>query len=152
MKNIINKFVFLMILLIVVILATNCGVNENHHLETNRNLWKSKQIKNYRYVFDLFAFSNNAGKPVLIEVRDGKETKMECVKECTPENIEYFAKNNSVEKLFDVIKSAIESKPASIEVTYDEKLGYPLRIKVTTSNTATDSTWIINIKDFELIG
>jgi hypothetical protein len=138
--------------LIAVHVLTSCsGQEQARELKHNRDLWAAQKIANYRYSFQQICFcQQEVTKPVVIEVRGGARSSITRPAGQPPQP-EHFEGFDTVDKLFDVVQRAMDTKPDELSVTYDEQYGYPTRIKIDQRlNTSDDETTYI-VSNFEVI-
>ncbi len=151
MINSINrKFNFWIWLAFSLTLTTSCSYLQTRELRQKREQWSSQKIANYHYTIKLSALNTDAGKPVLIEVRDGKQVSIKCVG-CELKQPETFTKLDTIEKLFETIEKGIGNNENSLHIKYDESLGYPLYWRGEMKKEATDNWWKYEISNFEAI-
>ena len=150
-NSIFRQFNLWILLALPLILTTSCSYLQTRELRQKREQWASQKIANYQYTIKLVAFNADGGKPVLIEVRDGKQVSMKCVG-CELKQPETFTKLDTIEKLFETIEKGIENNENSLEIKYDKSLGYPLYWRGEMKKEATDNWWKYEISNFEVIG
>jgi Family of unknown function (DUF6174) len=122
-------------------------------LKFNRNLWNQQNISNYRYTLSNSCFCiPEARGPVVIEVRNGQTTSITSVATgLTVANPEFFRQYNTVPKLFNVIKDAIDRNAFSLNVQYNHRLGYPTQINIDYSSQLADEELYLTIENFQEI-
>lgn len=122
-------------------------------LKVNRQLWREKNIKNYRYTLTRSCFCiPEAREPVNITVKDGITTSIKSVatgKEVS--NPEYFERYKTIPKLFNVISDAIARKASNIDVRYNPKLRYPTQINIDYSSKIADEELYLTIENFKAL-
>lgn len=69
MDSLIKKYIWVL-LVFLLFLVMSSSYSQKRELAQKREQWSAQKIANYRYTISLMAFTQNAGKPVLIEVRD----------------------------------------------------------------------------------
>ena len=119
-------------------------------LRQNERRWSDQQIRSYRFVLQSMHFGGpDTTLPVIIEVTEGTRSSIRPVSEGSPVNTEYFSRYDTVEKLFDTIRSAIESGAESTEVTYDENLGHPRQIAIDYNRIVADEGFSLEVSEFQ---
>jgi Family of unknown function (DUF6174) len=131
---------------------TNNSLNFRR-LRFNRNLWNQQNISSYRYTLSNSCFCiPEARGPVVIEVRNGQTTSITSVATGLPvANPEFFRQYNTVPKLFNVIKDAIDRNAFSLNIQYNHKLGYPTQINIDYSSQLADEELYLTIENFQEI-
>ncbi|MEZ5428506.1 MAG: DUF6174 domain-containing protein [Pyrinomonadaceae bacterium] len=153
MLNLLKKSKLGLMIFLSAILLTYCSPSESYKLENNREKWKSQNISHYSFVIVWLAFGPRevAGKPVRIEVLNGKRVALECL-DCELPETDFFDDLDTAEKLFDRVQSSIAAKPYSLSIIYDDDLGYPVSISGENHGPrVTDDSWSIRISQFKVI-
>ncbi|MEH2249576.1 DUF6174 domain-containing protein [Nostoc sp.] len=121
-------------------------------LEFNRRFWNQRNISNYDYTLSNSCFCiADARGPVVIKVRNGQTISVISVDTGKPVNPEYFQKYNTIPKLFDVIKDAINRKAYSLNVWYSARFGYPTKIEIDYNSQIADEEKYLTIENFKVI-
>lgn len=121
-------------------------------LRFNRRLWKKQDITNYRYTLSNSCFCvPEARGPVIIEVRNGKTVSV--TSEATGEEVnpDFFQNFDTIPELFNVIRDAINRRADSLDVQYDDKLGYPTDININYKFQLADEELFLSVTNFEVI-
>lgn len=108
-------------------------------LESNRNLWKQKQIADYDFVVAKSATGqiNHWNRlPVLIKIREGEKISIEEIEKDKDYLIysktDGFEDFDTIDKLFNYLQRELE-KGRIIRVKYHKDLGYPKNVMMTDS-------------------
>jgi Family of unknown function (DUF6174) len=123
--------------------------SKDSKFEENRRLWKEKNTLNYDILISVSATSfTGPAEPVSIEVRDGKSVSIKRVETSDARSIEIYEAWDTIDKLFDLVKSQYE-KDSSVITTYNKEFGYPEEVSFLPkrSNAVTS----IKIIKFEII-
>jgi len=88
--------------------------------------------------------------PLSIKVRNGKRASTEAIGESwrPMTRIEKFEEFETIDKAFDTIQESFNSGYV-VNATYNQEFGYPE--KITVAPPSFDSTFIIEITDFEVV-
>jgi hypothetical protein len=108
--------------------------------ENNKRLWNEKNVINYNLTMSIKVTSfTGPSSPVSIQVRDGKSVSIQAVEKNDNRSIEIYREWDTIDKLFDLIKSESE-KDSKIKTSYNKNLGYPEEILLLPkgSNAITD--------------
>ncbi|AFY58596.1 hypothetical protein Riv7116_6247 [Rivularia sp. PCC 7116] len=125
---------------------------EIRKLRFNRRLWRKQKITNYRYTLSNSCFCvPEARGPVIIEVRNGKTVSV--TSEATGEeaNPDFFQNFDTIPKLFNVIRDAINRRADRLDVEYDAKFGYPTNISIDYKFQLADEELFLSVTNFEVI-
>jgi len=127
---------------------------EKSELERNRNLWRERNIINYKMVIKLSVTGlYNPISPVEILVENGKAISIKTfekpARNPAVESYERFG-NNTVETMFEKIESAEMRNADKLEVKYDAKFGYPKEISIDSSFAVIDDESYVKVEKFEV--
>lgn len=123
-----------------------------NELQQNQQSWAAQKIAKYRYTLQISCFClPEVTQPVVIEVRNGKRTSITAAQSGLPVDAKYFKKYDTIPKLFNVIKTAIQDKADNISVTYNPTLGYPTSISIDPEQLAADEEIWLTISNFQII-
>jgi Family of unknown function (DUF6174) len=117
--------------------------------ERNRDLWTSKNIRNYKMIVGAHGLLTNFPEEVLIEVQNRKTKSIKSLSKTGRNYVEAYQPFSTVEKLFDFIEQA--KKADKLEVGFDENLGHPTRITYDGSFGTADDELSLWIKSLEVI-
>jgi len=141
------RFIAILIAAVVVVLLVACGSEgilgggPEGEWEANQNRWRDAGMTSYGYEFRRVCFCPNTNL-VRITVIDGVITAVHDVDSGTDLDSSEFRFYETVDDLFDIVRDALTNAD-SIEVTYDEKLGYPTQITIDfIANAIDDELWI----------
>ncbi|MBD2439547.1 DUF6174 domain-containing protein [Nostoc sp. FACHB-110] len=119
-------------------------------LKVNRQLWNQQKLKDYSFTFSRSCFCvPKATQPVVITVRNGQVASITAVNNKEPVDAELFQQYNSIPKLFGIIEDAISRKAASLQVTYNPKLGYPTQINIDYNQQIADEELFLTISNLQ---
>ena len=121
--------------------------NDQVELDEGRERWNENAPSHYRYVQDEWAFADSVG-PVRIEVQDGEIVSALIVEtdEPAPES-----RALTIEDLFDMVQDELDGDPDSIEVVYDDELGFPASVDVDPIENAMDDEHGFSAEQFEIL-
>jgi Family of unknown function (DUF6174) len=121
-------------------------------LRVNRELWNRQNISNYRYTLSNSCFCiPDARGPVIIEVRNGQTVSITSVATGQPADPQFFQQYNTIPKLFNVIRDAIQRQADNLDVTYNHKLGYPTQINIDYETQIADEELFLTIENFQVL-
>ena len=124
--------------------------NAAQQLQRSKQLWAKQKISKYRYTLRRSCFClPKSTEPVSIAVRNGKVTSMVDASNGQPVNREYFAKYDSIAKLFDIVEEAIAKKAHQLSVTYHPTLGYPTQINIDYDQMMADEELYITVENLQ---
>lgn len=126
--------------------------SEIRKLRFNRRLFRKQKITNYRYTLSNSCFCiSEARGPVIIEVRNGETVSV--TSEATGEKVnrDFFQNFDTVPKLFNVIRDAINRRADRLDVQYDDKFGYPTNISIDYKFQLADEELFLSVTNFEVI-
>jgi hypothetical protein len=167
--KVINRICFLIAIFVFTVCLPACSSNlaekENTKIsnaktnkfdiaafERNRELWTSKNIKNYKMVIGAKGGMINFPEQVLIEVQNSRSKSIKSLSETDGNYIEkYYKPFDTVEKLFDLIESAKKRNAETLNVRYEEAFGYPSRIYIDQDSKGSDDELLLVINKFEVI-
>ncbi len=142
-------------LIFIVLSMTGCSLFTVSQREINKSekVWITSGIKNYNYTFIVASLSRDreCSTPkvgIEIEVRDGRLTKFGTCET----NVEKAYKFGTVERIFETLRKEKSGSPPGLEVTFNEKYGYPEYIDINYSRWLTDHRvqyHILNLKVVE---
>ena len=126
-------------------------------LARNRALWVSEGILSYRYTYSYSCgeCAAWAQEPVRITVEAGEITSLESVRDdAEPISEDRWEAFDTIEGIFAAIEAAIDARPHRLEVTYDDRLGYPVSVAVTVTDDPRllDDFWGTSVKDLVVLG
>ena len=95
-------------------------------LKVNREQWASQGIDSYQVRFQRSCFCGpDYRRAAVVVVRGGEIASATYADDGTVVEPEFFDRYETIDGLFDLIQKGIEQGAARIDVTYDEKYGYP---------------------------
>lgn len=130
------------------LLALESSISEE--LRKNQELWAKQKLRNYRYSFRAGCFCPpDMTQPVIIDVRSGKNSSIRSETNRNIVNREFFQKYDSIDKLFEIIRSAIAKDAHKIDVQYHPTLGYPTQINIDYNKEIADEENFLTINKLE---
>ena len=111
-------------------------------LEVNRDIWKSQNIRDYRFTFDRRCECD--GGLFELTVEDGKvvDARRLLGEELPPERF------SSIEEMFEIIETTIQSG-IGVSALYDTELGYPVEVVLDTDAIEYDGGEVWTIGELE---
>lgn len=115
-------------------LATGCDgptepstqSDDERRLAENRARFRASVGSSYRYEYRNVCFCGpDTRLEVQVMVRNGMRTSVTSVADGTPVPAGRWEEFLTVEEVFDVIQGAFDAGAATVQVSYDEALGYP---------------------------
>ena len=151
-----KKLVILISALALILAAcasATASANQNQsELDQNQQKWQDSNISHYRYNVAISCFCVfSQDMPLIIEVQDGQVVSMEFASgnEIDSANREYFARFETIDKLFEQLRKDIGGEADEVVVTYDATYGFPEEVKIDYVLEATDDELWLTISDFE---
>ncbi len=141
-----SKTLFLAPLLFILsgcLIGDVLGSGNQNELDDNRAKWLDAGIANYTYREDRSCFCGFVG-PAEVIVANGEIVSVrgfwQDSTDVAPENFNMF---DTVIDLFDMVDEAIDRNVHELEVTYDQRLGFPTIITIDyQENTIDDEVTI----------
>jgi predicted secreted protein len=142
-----KRVFFLSALLVSVFLFLPSCDTVPDELEQNRLKWQEQGITDYSFTLKVQYFAPNIF-PVVVTVKDGKAVYY--VSEQPNHGITgmMISELDTIEKIFKVIQEEYSKKPDTINVTYDETLGFPVQFFVDSERMIMDEQWGFTITEF----
>ena len=114
--------------------------------EFDRNvaLWRAKRPANYELTVAATTSAIMATRGV-ISVEGETATSMRRADPKDIDRTDRYKSYDTVEKLFDLVKSNLRSGPERFSVTYDSEFGYPNSIKADPLPNAVDDEYTIRV-------
>ena len=147
-----KKFLFI----VLAILMTGCASlvgQASSEVERAHEKWQAANVSHYRYELAISCFCIfSADMPLVIEVQNGEVVSMEYKsgKEIDASSMEVFEKYNTIDKIFAELEKA-ENEAERVEVTYDEKYGFPTQVTIDQAQQAADDELYLTISNFEVL-
>lgn len=146
-----RQLIALSLVLLCVLLFPACaalrGETPRQQLRTHRRLWDEAKITEYRYTLKVGCFCPpEVVAPVIAHVRDGQPVSLTYKESGAAVASTFLANYDTMDELFRVIESAIDSRADMIKVAYDPELGYPKTIGIDYDKRAVDdeTSWTIS--------
>jgi major membrane immunogen (membrane-anchored lipoprotein) len=135
--------------LIVTIIFTSCSNQAAgsvpQELITSEKLWKEQGLKDYDFTLERQAFAPEDWRgPVNIQIRNGIAVSVTYVSNGEAVTGGKFDNADTIDKLFTMLKNAyagkgdFEQKADTINVTYDNQMGYPTDFYIDVSQMIAD--------------
>ncbi|MBE9227909.1 hypothetical protein IQ264_21025 [Phormidium sp. LEGE 05292] len=138
---------------LIILAERNLQMSENpisEELRKNQELWVKQKLKNYRYILQVSCFCPpNITQPVIIDVRSGKTSSITPQTSRNIVNRELFQKYDSIDKLFEIIRSALAKNAHRVDVKYHPTLGYPTQISIDYDKLMADEELFLTINKLE---
>ena len=135
--------------------SATASANQNQsELDQNQQTWQDTGISNYRYHLAISCFCVfSQDMPLIIEVQDGQVVSMEFASgnEIDEANREYFARFETIDKLFEQLRKDIGGEADEVVVTYNTPYGFPEEVKIDYVLEATDDELWLTVSDFEAL-
>ncbi|MBS1795285.1 MAG: hypothetical protein JSS81_15620 [Acidobacteria bacterium] len=120
-------------------------------LNRNRRLWKERNIGNYHFVCTQYVGGQYGFVPVLVKVNSGRAISTKTARNRKQlERIEGYDRFDTVEKMFDEIKTAID-RDFDLTVKYNQEFGFPEEIYMNPKKAGPDLWLRITVTEFEII-
>jgi hypothetical protein len=152
MERNMRKILFILLALLITGCSSLVG-QASSEVEQAQDKWQNTNISHYRYELAISCFCIfSQDMPLVIEVKDGEVVSMEYKsgKEIDATNMELFQRYDSIDKIFAELEKA-QSEAERVEVTYDEKYGFPTQITIDQVEQAADDELYLTISSFEVL-
>lgn len=106
-----------------------------------RARWNANGSTDYDMVSRALCFCILGGQEVRVTVRGGRVTSLVVVSSGQVIDPAQYSQYATVERLFDVIEDAIDREAVRLEVTYDNRFGYPVRFQIDYSEMIADEEY-----------
>jgi hypothetical protein len=119
----------------------NTAVDQNEAIKQSREKWESSKFDHYVFEITMSCFCvTELTQPIVIEVKDGEPVTITYANgdEIEKDVRKFFAPHDTLDKVFDLINSAVKEKAERVEVEYDATLGYPTKITIDRSQAVAD--------------
>ncbi|HKY55371.1 MAG TPA: DUF6174 domain-containing protein [Anaerolineales bacterium] len=140
-------------LALVACASGNVSANQNQsELSQNQQKWQDANIKHYRFNVFLSCFcAFNEDMPLIIEVKDGQVVSMEYAsgKEIDAANREYFARFETLDRIFEQLQKDVGGEADEVVATYDATYGFPVDVKIDYIKEAVDDELYFTVSEFE---
>ena len=114
------------------------GGGNQSELDENRDKWRDAAIASYTFRQDRSCFCGFAG-PADVTVMNGEIVSVRSFwpepTDVAPDNFNVF---DTIDGLFNMVDDAIDRNAHSLDVTYDEQLGFPTIIAIDFLENAID--------------
>lgn len=124
-------------------------------LRQSRSRWAARNVRDYRYtllVFSAFgALHGEKSRPVIVEVRNGASVSITFADTGVPVGPDAFRQADTVDKLFDVIETAMPNTAGTVSAAYDPALGYPTEIVIDPRSDGYDDEYGYRVSDFQRV-
>jgi len=141
-------------LIATLILLAACSAAPVSSLTANRQKWQAQNISHYRFHLFVGCFCGFRNEmPLTIEMRDGQVVSMlDNQGQSIIDNFDpLFEEYNSIDKLFDVLASAIKGGADKVTVEYNADHGYPQSVYIDYFEKAADDEMSFTVSDFEIL-
>lgn len=141
---------------LLAVLMTGCASlvgQASGEVKSEQEKWQDANISHYRYELSISCFCIFAqDMPLVIEVKDGEAVSMayKSGKEIDPALLADFQRYDSIDKIFAELEKA-KSHAERVEVTYDEKYGFPTQVTIDNALQAADDELYLTISNFEAL-
>ena len=121
-------------------------------LSQNRQLWTSRNLKDYRYRLQLGCFCpRELTQPVIIEVKNGQRVSIVYEADRSVVANEFFNRFDTIDDVFAFVDDAIDRDASKITVTFNSEFGYPTQVSVDYIELAVDEEMAVFVSDLEAI-
>jgi outer membrane lipoprotein-sorting protein len=141
---------------LLAVLLTGCASfvgQASGEVSSEQEKWQDANISHYRYELGISCFCIFAqDMPLVIEVKDGEVVSMayKSGKEIDPALLAEFQRYDTIDKIFAELEKA-KSEAERVEVTYDEKYGFPIQVTIDKALQAADDELYLTISNFEAL-
>ncbi|MDX1932369.1 MAG: DUF6174 domain-containing protein [Capsulimonadales bacterium] len=118
-------------------------------LNRNRALWRSRSIDSYAYTFRYGGFvPKSLAGPVRVEVRNGTVVSVTPTEPGAEIDRAFFARFDTIDELFDVIRQEESGTPDRLDTTYDPATGVPTQFYVDREFRMADEEYSFDVTGF----
>ncbi len=141
---------------VLAILMTGCASlvgQASSEVDRAQEKWQNANVKHYRYELTIGCFCIfTPDMPLVIEVQNGEVVSIayKSGKEIDAPSMETFAKYNTIDKIFAELEKA-QNEAEKVEVTYDEKYGFPTQVTIDHAQQAADDELYLTVANFEVL-
>jgi hypothetical protein len=139
------------------LLVVGCGIfgldderdRERERLERAARLWANSAPSSYRFVLERSCFCiMEVTAPVRIVVEDGAVVSRTYVESGEPVPSEWHPQFPAMEGVFTVLRQAMDQDAATVQVSYDPQLGFPVDAFIDYLAAAIDDELTLRVRDF----
>lgn len=113
------------------------------YLEANEAKWRAAAVKNYEFRIDVRCFCGIPASRPWLRVVNGVPVAPDDVDAATKG---FFSHYNTVEKLFSVIRNALDHGGEVVDVTYDAETGFPVVASLDPVLTTSDDEMYFRVE------
>jgi hypothetical protein len=131
------------------IISSSSSITGDEILRNNYELWKSKHMTNYSLDIRIRVFIPGSANLIHVEVRNSNVLKY------TQETNPYASLPgwiidgyDTIDKLFERIKTAYDEKADTITMSYDAEFGFPEYAEVNPESAVFDEEWGFTVTNF----
>ena len=135
----------LVTVLLTLLTAISCTSSVPQELTDNEKLWQDQELENYDFTLERHCFCPEDWRgPVTIEVRDEAAVSVTYQTDGTDVTEGKFDDVDTIDKLFTLLSNAFTGKgdfeqiADSVDVTYDNQMGYPVTLYIDVSQLMAD--------------
>jgi hypothetical protein len=144
---------------LVALTAVSCGGGGDDapglaaELRRNQSRWAARNVAAYRYTLRVLRFGPvDAGRPVVIEVRDGAAVSVVAAEPGAPApDPVIFNRYDTLDKLFDILRAALDDNAERIEARFDLAYGFPASTFIDYRAVIADEELAFEVSRFEAI-
>jgi hypothetical protein len=149
-----KTFTHFLVFLTVLALAACSFQPGGSEFERARTRWQEHAPVHYRYQLQVGCFCPFADRmPLTIEVRDGQTVSILAAdgSPVSADEMSMFERYATIDKLFDLTGAALDGDADKVEVTYDEKYGFPVQVNIDYIEQAVDDELGLQVSAFEVL-
>ncbi len=110
--------------------------------------WGSGGLVNYRYTLEITCFCvAPANEQLVVEVRNGATARITTAAGGQEVSSDQARRAGTIPGLFEIVRDAHGRGADEVNVTYDEALGYPTRIRIDEHARAADDEAVYQVSD-----
>ena len=147
-----KKILFILLAVLMTGCASFVGLASSE-VERAQEKWQKANISHFRYELTISCFCVfSQDMPLVIEVKDGQAVSMtyKSGKEIDPSLLEQFQRYDTIDKIFAELEKA-QNEAERVEVSYDEKYGFPTQITIDHAQQAADDELYLTVANFEVL-
>ena len=141
--------------LVLAFVATAAARGQNLEIEkalvTAEGMWAAKRPAAYEFTIQVSCFCPLPKPPPTFSVRNGVATLLTKPDDPRLSNSSYsfYARFNTMEKLFTTLRDHLRQQPTSMVVRYDPQLGYPVSAEIDVNKMVFDDELSFRVSNFK---
>ena len=152
-RNACQRFIWLILLFLLILALTACKWEQKHELALNREKWQAQNITDYRYKVSIIShWGANEFMPLTMVYEDGQLVSV-VDNEGNAQEL-YWDAIGGLEAIFHEVEDALANKRRNItDIQYDLTYGFPAYVDIYyhESGVGGETSRRYTISDFEVL-